>query len=201
MGPQAQIFLDSEGLAWLKRNKAKLPPKEDPVLEAISRLKAPHRVLEIGCANGWRLKELRKRYSCECHGIDPCITHYHTVDGINLYRGTADSLHPFRDKYFDLVIYGFCLYLCDPEDYFKIAIEGDRVLQNSSYMAIYDFIEPKPTISLYKHHSAIRSHKMDFATLWDWNPYYRRLMVIDSADGTGVSVLGKDSDNAFRVMK
>ena len=32
----------------------------------------PTAVLEVGCADGWRLRELMKKYKCMARGIDPC---------------------------------------------------------------------------------------------------------------------------------
>ena len=66
---------------------------------------APHGVLEIGCSNGWRLEAIREKYGCDCLGIDPADSQFPYI-----FKGTADSL-PYPDNQFDLVIYGFCLYL------------------------------------------------------------------------------------------
>ena len=40
--------------------------------------------------------------------------------------GTAEKL-PFEENYFDILIFGFCLYLTDSEDLFKISSEAYRV--------------------------------------------------------------------------
>ncbi len=62
-GRQEQVFLDGEGDAWLKRNREKLPVKNDPVLKTLAACKIrPNKVLEIGCADGWRLRELKAKY-------------------------------------------------------------------------------------------------------------------------------------------
>ena len=44
--------------------------------------------------------------------------------------GTADKL-PFEDQSVDILVYGFCLYLCDREDMFNIAAEANRVIKSS----------------------------------------------------------------------
>ena len=96
----------------------------DQVLASIRSLSLqPTSVLEVGCSNGWRLEAFRKTYAIRCWGIDPsadAIKEGKTLfPQISLVRGTADSL-PFGADMFDLVIFGFCLYLCDREDLFKL---------------------------------------------------------------------------------
>jgi len=115
MGRQSQVFLSGEGAAWLKRNAEKLPVKNDPVIRAIMAMKdiAPKNILEIGCANGWRLKQLTKIYlDCAATGVDPVIDNDHMEDGVVLTQGTAERLRFFPNT-FDIVIFGWCLYLCD----------------------------------------------------------------------------------------
>ena len=47
---------------------------------------------------------------------------------VKLKIGTAEKLK-FEDDKFDLIIFGFCLYLCDREDLIKIVDETNRVLK------------------------------------------------------------------------
>lgn len=202
MGPQAQAFLDGEGKAWLDRNKDKLPIKEDPVLAALRQLRLkPRRILEVGCADGWRLKALLLRYGCKCYGIDPSVTLYQSIgDNISLGCGSADNIC-YKDGTIDLLIYGFCLYLCDPGDYFKIATEGDRVLANGGYLVVYDFWSPSAYKKPYRHKKGVFTHKMDFAKLWSWNPAYSIQTVLMMGDGdecTAVQILRKNLNTAFR---
>ena len=58
--------------------------------------------------------------------------------GISAKIGTADQLD-FEDKYFDFVIFWFCLYLCDRDDLFQIAKETDRVIKNEGFIIVLDF--------------------------------------------------------------
>lgn len=189
MGPQARAFLKGEGKAWLERNKDKLTPKDDPILKAIedNKLK-PERVLEIGCANGWRLDIIKERYGCDIAGVDPGIEIPTTQP--HLYRGVADAL-PIFGKTFDLIIYGWCLYLCDPRDYFYIAAMGDSYLKEDGHIIIYDFYSDYPKKKKYKHKEGLYSYKMDFSKLWLWNPAYVMLVrqVID--DETSLIILQK----------
>lgn len=197
MGVQTQAFIEGEGRAWLERNRLKLMPEGDPVLDMIevTGLK-PQQVLEIGCANGWRLRAIIRRHGATCRGIDPAVD----SDGIILNKGTADNLWRFTNGEFDLVIYGFCLYLCDPEDYFKIAMEGNRVLADGGFILIWDFYSPIAYKNPYSHKPGIFSHKMDFSKMWAWNPAYRLVnssIVGEDDDCTAVFLLKKETNRAF----
>src|SRR4051812_44804926 len=125
MRTQSDTFFSGEGTAWLKRNENSVPIKDDLVLGAfdllVGSLDETSNVLEIGCSDGWRLKEIKKRYSTpHISGIDPSALGIAQAKekGINAVRGFAESL-PFSTGIFDVVIYGFCLYLCDRDNLFS----------------------------------------------------------------------------------
>lgn len=201
MGAQSKTFLDGEGKNWLARNEHKLPIKNDPVLITLDVAKIkPQTVLEIGCSNGWRLDAIRKKFGnpTRAIGIDPF------PQGFGALLGTADDLSRFVNDKFDLVIYGFCLYLCDREDLFKIAAEGDRVLKDNGYMVIYDFDPGRPHSREYSHKPGINSYKMDYSKLWLANPAYSvatRQMFGDGEDVTSVVVLKKNLGAAWPLKK
>jgi len=88
-----------------------------------------------------------------------------------LMQATADNI-PFENNRFDLVIFGFCLYLCDRKDLFKIAYEVDRVLADGGELAILDFSPAFPYRNPYSHQPGIFSYKMAYADLFTWNPAY-----------------------------
>lgn len=183
---QRERFTASEGDAYFRRNPVTeddLAAKaaEDPLLATLERLdlRAP-RVLELGAGNGWRLRCLQQRYpEARCHGLDPSAAA--TADGaarfagIQLVRGTCERL-PFADRSFDAVLFGFCLYLCDPGDWFRIAAEADRVLAADGFVAIFDFYSEVPTRTPYAHADGIHSIKLDYSRLFSWNPLYQRVI-------------------------
>lgn len=179
MMEQKTAFLRSEGNAWFNRNPNSLsetsPPDQDRLLPDLLELplKPSMKVLEIGCGSGKRLAWLKENLGLECNGIDPsaqAIEIARSLD-INAVQGTADSL-PFDKESFDLVIFGFCLCMCDREDLFRIALEADRVLKSQSWLIVMDFFTPTPTSRPYHHMSGITTYKMDYRTLFDWNPAY-----------------------------
>lgn len=192
---QSIAFLEGEGAAWLKRNQGKFNPAKDPVLQAIEKYKIePKRVLEVGCADGARLKVLEKS-GCWIRGVDPgCDKNDYRIS-----QATASHL-PLIDGCMDTVIYGWCLYLCDPEDYFKIAREGDRVLASGGYLIVYDFHADYPYKTPYKHKNGLFSYHYDFSKLWLSHPAYS-LYGREIHSETSVTILHKDTKNAFPVEK
>ena len=135
----------------------------------------PSRVLEIGCSNGWRLDKIMAAGARECIGIDP--SEAAIEDGrrrfppLQLHKGTAERLPP-RLGGFDLIIFGFCLYLCDPADHFAIVAEADRHLSDGGHLVIYDFDPLSPYRNRYSHADGVYSYKMDYARLFLAHPHY-----------------------------
>ena len=86
-------------------------------------------------------------------------------------QGTAEAL-PFADASFDIVVFGFCLYLCDREDLFRVAAEADRVLKDPGWLVVSDFHDRSSSLRGYQHRAGVRTHKMDYTTLFTWHPAY-----------------------------
>jgi len=162
------------------RNQTACPPKcKDRVLDALERAYvSPSNVLEIGCCTGSRLDTLSNLTGCKCHGIDPSAKAIkdgsQQYPGLRLQTGTADRL-PFPDDSFDLIIFGFCLYVCDRHDLFKIAAEADRCLRDGGKLVIYDFYTPFPYRNTYAHNTTMHSYKMDYSKMFLWNPAYHQI--------------------------
>lgn len=197
---QSDVFLKGEAKAWLARNKEKLTPDGDQILDIIQGNGMRfNNVLEVGCANGWRLKEMKRlKLANEVFGLDPGarVTRNSIIE-----RGTANNLKYFVDWQVDCIIYGWCLYLCDPIDYFKIAAEGDRVLKDGGFLIIHDFYSMSPYRNKYKHKDGIYSHKMNFSKLWLSSPAYSvyRCQIQGSGDDqTMTIILKKNLATAFQ---
>lgn len=181
---QKEIFINSEGDKFYERNvkeywiKGKI--KNDQILQGIEFLNLqPKTVLEIGCSIGWRLHALSQKYRAKCFGIEPSLKaikegrRKYAKSAISLQRGTADIL-PFKDNMFDTVILGFCLYLCDRKDLFKIAYEVDRVLSDLGHIIIEDYHPTSfPYRNKYIYHPGMFSYKMDYSNMFSWNPAYK----------------------------
>lgn len=187
-----------EAEAWLKRNETVLPPRKDPVGTVISLHSIiPDNVLEIGCSNGWRLDELSEKYGCNVFGIDPKESKLPWIT-----TGTAEKL-PYKDGTFDLVIYGFCLYLVDRDDLFKVVMEGDRVLADGGHLIIHDFSPEYPHKRPYEHCEGVYSYKMNYENLWLANPSYRMIYSTrhgsDNDDYESVCMLKKDVGGGWPI--
>ncbi|MFQ5535072.1 MAG: class I SAM-dependent methyltransferase [Sphingomonadales bacterium] len=180
---QEKIFLATEADAWYRRNREALlarTPADDPICRALrsSGLPPPRRVLEIGCANGYRLEWLRQEYGCDCVGVEP--SRGAVEDGrslfpnLSLHVDTAAGVGELPGR-FDLVIFGFCLYLVERDNLFRIAHEVNEKLQGNGYIAIFDFHTSAALCNDYAHQDGVTSYKMDYAKLFDWNPQYTRI--------------------------
>lgn len=177
---QKDVFLESEGDAWYRRNKVELESRDwslDPVCVKTKQLidaSGGGRILEIGCGDGSRLRYLSKcTASAVFSGVDPsgeAITRA-LGNNVNAYKATADNL-PFEDDTFDIVIFGFCLYLSDDMDLFRIAQEADRVLAKTGWLLILDFESRSPTYCIYRHRDGIYTRKMSYKDMFLWHPAY-----------------------------
>ena len=175
---QKKNFLKSEADRMFLRNKEKSfkknYSKDEIFLLLNNKIKKNNKynILEIGCAGGDRLIFLKKSFpKCNFFGIDPSrkAIKENKKKHINLKVGCADKL-PYLDGKFDIVIFGFCLYLCDNEDLFKIGSETYRVTKSKSLIIIKDFIQSRVKYNKYSHLKNILSRKMDYISMFTWHP-------------------------------
>lgn len=87
---------------------------------------------------------------------------------------------PFGNATFDVIIFGFCLYLCDQQDLFRVAQEADRVLKPDSWLVINDFYAPNLVKRAY-HHKVTVHGKQEFTD--------------DPQEWVATSIMRKKSDN------
>jgi ubiquinone/menaquinone biosynthesis C-methylase UbiE len=190
---QADIFRESEGNAWFERNRDRLGER-DPVSEAIETMGIiPSNVLEIGCANGWRLARLRDKYGCEVMGVEPSMDACLEAARLRVpaHQATATNL-PVRSHAYDIVIFGFCLYLADPDEWFRIAAEANCVLRDFGHIIIHDFDAQGQFFARnYKHRDGVMSYHFDFAKLWLAHPWYSLVTRRLDEAGDSVTILKK----------
>lgn len=184
MTKQKNAFLEGEGDKYFERNHSPNQGAYDyqndnlfnaccEVLEHPPSGETDASLLEIGCGEGARLKLLSNRFNIQCFGVDPSekAASEANAKGVIAFQGTADEL-PFDDACFDIVVFGFCLYLCDREDLFQIASEADRVLKSEGWLIIHDFYAEHQSVRAYHHSPGLSTFKMDYRTLFDWHPHY-----------------------------
>lgn len=181
---QKEIFKKSEGDAFYKRNKGSLENidfESDPLILEFKNLlqstlfnDGTHKhILEVGCGDGTRSKFMADLIPSSFYGIDPSAiaTQAAAARGIIASEGTAEKL-PFQDKKFDLLIYGFCLYLCDRHDLNAIVQEASRVTKDNSWLLIMDFFSPNKVEIPYSHTNNIKSFKMDYRKIFETDEKY-----------------------------
>ncbi len=196
---QKHIFSSSEGDQWFDRNSHLDYDNRcdhDPILIELTRLNVPiNNCLEIGCSDGWRLNAIHRKYGSNCYGIDPSKK---AIDrgnekykNLDLNTGTAELL-AYDDSSMDLIVIGFCLYLCDRDDLFKIACEVDRVLKDKGMIIILDFYSEIPYRNKYSHIEGMFSYKMDNSRLFLWNPAYQLISQVITSHSHESIVTDKD---------
>lgn len=213
---QKQGFLDGEGDRWFARNRAALEGTSRLRDQVVGRIHAAlgaggRRVLEIGCGQGANLAALHALGAIEGHGVEPsgeAVTAGNArFPGLHLELGTADRL-PHADASFDLVWFGFCLYLVDRSLLQRAVAEADRVLRDGGLLAIFDFDPDAPCERPYHHLPPLRSYKMDYARLFLANPAYTLVDKLamghdggpagDPQDRVALTLCRKDLARAYR---
>lgn len=179
---QKKIFLKSEANKFFKRNIERLSKtnykKHKIVIELQKYLKSKKNkinLLEIGCCDAGLINFISQKYNkIECYGVDPSslALKLQKNSDLKLKIGTADKLL-FKKDFFDIVIYNFCLYLCDNDDLIKIVSEADRVLKKNGMIFILDFYHKNIKYIKYIHQKNIYSRKMNYSKLFTWHPNYQ----------------------------
>jgi ubiquinone/menaquinone biosynthesis C-methylase UbiE len=155
-----------------------IAPHTRIALETLAKFIRPgQRILEIGCGSGANLAHLGKQVGqLDCHGIEPSAQAVEAggrrYPAVQVCVGSADAL-PYADVNFDVVYFGFCLYLIDRELLFRAAAEADRVLKDSGFLGIIDFDPTVPRKRAYRHLQGVYSYKMNYAGLFQASGHYQ----------------------------
>ena len=174
---QKEKFLNGEGDNWFRRNKLELKGNNLDSQFLISNLKNKgiEKFLEVGCSSGVKTHELAKGLLARGWGIDPSSLAILEANKIiqQLYPspqvekilefniGTSDNLD-FEDNFFDLIYFGFCLYLVDRDLLSKTILEADRCVKNGGFIGILDFDPGLQYANPYIHLPGLSSFKDDY---------------------------------------
>lgn len=214
-GEQAQAFLDSEADAWFERNQDALQraaPERDvlynTVLEHVADRDTrgtPLKILEIGCANGYRLRWF-KDAGFDVRGVDASSAAI--ADGIErlglsdseLQVGDAATFLAENRERFDVILFGFCLYLADPVDIPTIVAGTVAQLVDDGLICIWDFDAPVHRTH-YRHRPGIFSYKTSFDRWFTWLPYVRLRSKRVLPHGEGTAIGDASEDCAVAVLQ
>lgn len=187
-----RLWLDGAGDSYYRRNLKDFGTGTDLVMPLIERLGLKEgNALEIGCANGWRLAKLQER-GMTVFGIDPSIAAIRNARSMmpkgNFVHGTADHL-PFNET-FSLIIVGFCMWFIEPELWFKVVTETDRLLNDRAVIIIHDFLSPRAMTWKRRYGDELEQQTTgwahDFPKLWLGHPWYRQIL-----ENVGFRSIGK----------
>ncbi len=175
MGHQSESFLNGEGDAWYERNRTAIDEvlhEAQDVNFILQTLKGSafiiQDILEVGSSSARKLNALSLGFKARGAGIEPSSLAIKEASKrypqLELHVGLASKL-PFEANSFDLVFFGFCLYLV-PQDEIDLAIsESLRVLRQKGFIAITDF-DPGVEMSVpYKHLNGLLSYKRNYTEL------------------------------------
>lgn len=178
---QDQVVLESEGDNWFTRNKTALTSEhllnDQPLLLLDLYQIKPQRVLEIGCANGYRLAQIAAKYSCRTVGVEPsaqAIAHGRSqFPAVEFIQALAHEI-PLQET-FDLIIINFVLYIVDRSRILQVAAEIDRLLIDNGLLIIGDFF-PANQYKLDYHHlteTEFFTYKQNYGALFLASGIYR----------------------------
>jgi len=168
---QEDIFAGSEGNQWFERNKQallKFDPSADIPLRLIDTYSLrPHRVLEVGAANGFRLAALAERFGAAVVALEPsaeAIQDGQTrFPNVEFAQGVASDI-PLSEP-FDLVIVNFIFHWIDRNRLLRSIAEIDRLVVDSGFLVIGDFF-PSNLVKVEYHHlakSGVYTYKQNYA--------------------------------------
>jgi SAM-dependent methyltransferase len=181
---QDDFFLGGECDAWFMRNRDGLinVERHDWTLALLNMLEMRHEfanVIEVGCANGWRLAQLKERLQAGFTGVDGSraaiadgTTRY---PGLRLIHGSMAEL-PVTEE-FDLTIVSYVLHWIDRTTLALTVSEIDRVTRDGGILIIGDFLPDFPQRRVYHHAPGhlIYTYKQDYARLFEALGTYREL--------------------------
>jgi ubiquinone/menaquinone biosynthesis C-methylase UbiE len=211
---QSSFFLEGEGDAWFKRNKAAIENKTEFFdTETIKRVLDPFKsdinnICEIGCGYGAKLNDLCIHFGAAGYGVDPSAAAVQSGNekhnNMSLSLSTASNL-PYSEAQFDLVIFGFCLCMVDRSEVFKSISEADRILRTGGFLAVADFDPSLRHKRPYHHLPGLYSYKNAYSQFFTAGGHYYLVakesfshssshFVTESDERLSISILYKEPD-------
>lgn len=170
---QDDHFASGEGDQWFERNRDALGKGHDDwPLKLIRRNGlSPASVLEIGCANGWRLAAIASTGAQRVVGVDISSAAVESgvaqYPGLDLRVGRASTL-PINSEEFELVIVNYVFHWIDRSTILSAISEADRCVADGGHLIIGDFLPDRPTRVPYHHlkGQGVFTYKLDYAAVF-----------------------------------
>ncbi len=183
---QDDVFFESEGDSWFRRNRSVLSRegKFDWPVELIGLLgdlSGVRSVAELGCCNGYRLDELRRRLpdAMRFAGVDASADA--VADGAALFPGLELRQGVLNDipmeGPFDLVVVNFVLHWVDRSTLARSMAEIDRLVGDSGLLVLGDFLPDFAQRRAYHHLEGeqVFTYKQDYVRMFEALGTYREL--------------------------
>ena len=170
MKNQELAFRKSEGNKWFLRNLKKIEENSIEISLLCNWLmpfqNEINNILEIGSGAGHKLAQLCWQLNALGQGVDPSKT---AVDFANKKYNqkcsytvaTADDLSFFNNK-FDLVHFGFCLYLVSRNKIDDVVKQADQLLKSGKFLSIIDFDPHDSYENEYAPFKGLKSYKANY---------------------------------------
>lgn len=212
---QNLIFQKGEGDAWFRRNASTLGTfsKADPAQLLLGQLDLSRQgmissVCDIGCANGWRLSQIREglpnvRRLCGFDVSEAAVANgLSHSSGLDLRVGGIDE-PPFAEQ-FDLVIVSFVLHWVDRQRLARAIASVDSLVAPNGLLLISDFYPDRPCARRYHHRRDVElyTYKQDYVGSFTALGLYRELSRLTfSHDQSGLLVgPAADQDRAVCAL-
>ncbi len=220
---QTQIFLDNEADEMFRRTVDLLTSKtikEDRIYQPVRKILPDvkgKKILEVGCGNGYRLNWFKKDGAI-VNGVEPSlqaiqdgVKRYNFDSSVLIHSDAYSYFKTLNDK-FDVIIFGFCIYLIPPEEIPTVVMQTINALNDGGLIVIYDFDSP-PQRQNYHHQEGLYSYKARFDEYFTWFPclrllykhsegYHRDVSEGNPKDDCALSIIRKISpEYAFPVLE
>jgi ubiquinone/menaquinone biosynthesis C-methylase UbiE len=193
--PQEELFLQSEGDAWFRRNVASLTgeghARSDLLsARAITLVSPSSAVVDVGASNGWRAAALQEATGATVIAVEPSAAAIEDGKGryprVRFVQGVAGEL-PLPTNSADLVLVSFVLHWLDRSRLLAAVAEIDRILRDGGHLLLSDFLPEVPTRVAYHHRpeAGAWTYKQDYAQLFLAGGLYSEVerVVIDHRSG------------------
>lgn len=152
---QDRLFLEGEGDRWFNRNRDALDGGLEAdwplrIVRSLARRSELRSVVELGCANGYRLAALRDVLDpgCRMFGVDASdeaiVEGRSRYPGIEFRKGLLSDI-PLSSGH-DLVIVHFVLHWVERESLARSVAEIDRIVTDGGFLIPGDFLPDYPRI-------------------------------------------------------